>query len=472
MTGRETADRIVRARTRRDALATVGATGALVLAGCIGGGGDGNGNGNESEDANGGTTGNGDDDTVQIGISIPRSGGRNNEGEQMLQGYELAVHHINEGAAGATVEPFAEIGEDGGLLGRQLETVVADTESTGSGARESAGTLADDGVTMFTGGASADEGLAHQEVASDRELLYMGGFTPSAAVSGEGCTRYAFNEMYNAKMAADSLAPIVAQEMRDAETVNFAQLYPDNEFGDEFSAEIRDRFESIGDSWFHQRRESTREGERSYAADIETVVSGDPNLIVLNYYGLDAASALRELDEVVGPDVAVVVPLINRELARTAGSALEGVIGTVHWPPEPREEEGWALRVSHPFRDTFLANWDDVEGELDVPSPVSHLAYVQTCQYAAAVARAGTFDVDAVIGELEDHTYGYGMGDQTLRACDHQAMRTVPVVIGLPASEHQPGNFYQLSDLQASLGIGGSEPYPCDQSPAADCSLE
>jgi len=465
MRGSETGTTAGRPRTRREALGAVGAAGALVLAGCTGGGDDGSGD-------DGGTTTPDGEGAVRIGLSVAESGARNNEGEQMLAGYRVAAQHINEGTGGVTVEPFAEVGSEAGLLGRDVELVVEDSASTADGARRSAETLVDtEGVVMFTGGTSAVEGVSHQAVAAEAETLYMGGFTPSGTVSGESCTRYAFNEMYNARMAADSLAPIVGREMGTDSEVNFAQLYPGNDFGEEFSAEIRDRFTSIGEGWFHQVRESTREGERSYGTAIEDVLDTQPDLMILNYYGLDAANALRDFEEVADPDVGVVVPVFNRQFARTAGSALEGVIGTVHWPPESPDEEGWAANISHPFRDSFLANWNDPAGELDVPSPVSHLAYVQLCQYAAAVERAGTFDEDPVIAELEGHTYAYGMGEQTLRACDHQAMRTVPVVIGLPESEHQPGNFYRLSELQGSLGLGGSEPYTCDQSPAAFCGL-
>jgi len=456
-------------RTRREALGAVGATGALVLAGCIGGDDDG-GNGNGNGENSGGTTTDTDDDTVRIGLSLSQSGSRNNEGEQMLQGYELAAHHINEGTGGVTVEPFQAIGGDGGLLGRQIEFAVGDTESTGEGAEASATALVDEeDVVMFTGGSSADEGIAHQGVADDREILYMGGFTPGGGVSGENCSRYAFNEMYNAKMAADSLAPIVNREVDSDGDVAFAQMYPDNRFGEEFSTEIRNRFETLGDNWLHQVRESTRADERSYGSTVEDILATDPDLVVLNYYGLDAANALRDLEDRAESDLSVVVPVFNRQFARTTGSALEDVIGTVHWPPEPPGGSGWAIEASHPFRDRFLATWNDVENDLDAPSPVAHLAYVQLCQYAAAVSRAGTFDEDAVIGELEDHTYAYGMGDQELRACDHQAMRTVPVVLGLPEADHEPGNYYRLSPLQASLSLGGSEPYTCNQPPAAFC---
>jgi ABC-type branched-subunit amino acid transport system substrate-binding protein len=464
-----------RSATRRDALSAVGATGALVLAGCVGGGGDDSGgNGNGENETDSGTTDTNDGDTVRIGISIPQSGVRDNEGEQMLAGYQLAAKHINNGTGGVTVEPFTDIGGDGGLLGREVELVVGDTESTESGAQSSAETLIDDeGVQMFTGGASADEGLSHQEVAADRGVIYMGGFTPGNDIGGEACTRFAFNEMYNIKMAADSLAPIVGREVGLDSDVTFAQLYPETEFGNEFFTEIGERFSSLSSGWVQQGGVETREGERSYTSSLEQVLGDNLDLLFLNYYGLNAANALRDLNEFDTGDLTVVVPIFNREFARTAGDALQNVFGTVHWPPEPPSGEGWASgRATHPFRQTFVDTWEPGDVGVEVPSPVSHLAYVQLCQYAAAVSRAGTFDVDPVISELEGYSYDYGRGEQTMRACDHQAVRTVPVVRGLPPEQRQLGNFYALSELQSATTVGVSAAYDCDETPASNCSME
>lgn len=474
MTGNSPSSRDGRSPTRREALSAVGAAGALVLAGCAGGDGGGNGgNGDENGNDNG-TTDTPDGNTVRVGISIPESGPRNNEGEQMLAGYELAATHINEGTGGVTVEPFADIGEEGGLLGREVELVVADTESTGSGARESAQTLIDeDGVSMFTGGASADEGIAHQEVAGDREVVYMGGFTPGMDLGGEACTRLAFNEMYNPKMAADSLAPIVGRGVGINSNVTFSQLYPATDLGNEFFQQIGDRFNTLSPSWTQARGVETREGERSYTSSIEEVLTDDPDLLFLDYYGLSAANALRDLNEIDPQDLTVVVPIFNRQFARTAGEAIEGVFGTVHWPSQPQSEGGFASgRTQHPFQRTFLDTWAQSDSDISVPSPVSHLAYVQLCQWAAAVERAGSFDAAPVVNALENHTYDYGRGEQTLRQCDHQAVRVVPIVRGLPASEHEPGNYYELSEVQASTRFTVSAAYSCDEAPAADCSFQ
>jgi ABC-type branched-subunit amino acid transport system substrate-binding protein len=440
--------------TRRDVLATLGASGAFALSGCLGGDDDG--------DEGGGTTPTPDGDTIRIGVSIPEGGLWSNEGEQLLAGYRLAQQHINEGTGAVTAGPWDALG-DGGVLGNELELVVEDTRSRADGAREAAETLAADGVDMLTGGASAAEGVAHQAVADERELVYMGGFTPTGAVGGTSCSRYGFNEIFNPPMVAEAIAPVLAAEVGADADVNFAQLYPDTDVGAELSRTFRSRLEAIGDGWFHQYRDSTREGIQNFTTPVEELLARGPDLVVLNYYGFEADRTIRELlsqleaSEEHSPDeVDIVVPILNWVFARTAGSALDGVYGAVHW--DSRLEDSFSSRL--------VDTWSDTESDNEVPPPAAHLAYVQLCQYGAAAERAGSLEPSAVVPELEGYQYDVGHGQETLRECDHQAIRSVPVVRGLPADQQSGGAYYELLDTW------DGDAYSCDEPPAANCAME
>ena len=96
------------------------------------------------------------------------------------------------------------------------------------------------------------------------------------------------------------------------------------------------------------------------------------------------------------------------------------------------------------------------------------MAYAQTLQYAAAAERAGTFYPPEVIKQLEGHEYSnLGMGGETMRKCDHQAQRAVPVVKGLSDSEQSEGTFFDIVNLTQRGDLG----YGCDSGPAAKCDL-
>jgi ABC-type branched-subunit amino acid transport system substrate-binding protein len=194
-----------------------------------------------------------------------------------------------------------------------------------------------------------------------------------------------------------------------------------------------------------------------YAADIESV---DFDVIVLVLRGLDAVNALRAFREEF-PETDIVLPLASLEIAQTAGEAIDGVIGTAAWSP------AISSPLSDAFREAFREEYSSTTGSSKSapPSGPAHIAYTQTLQYASAVERAGTFDPRAVIGELEGHEYDAGLGPQTLRACDHQAMRRVPVVKGKPEVQHSYGTYYGL------VGEPADVQYACDSGPAANCSL-
>jgi ABC-type branched-subunit amino acid transport system substrate-binding protein len=422
----------------------MGASGTFLLAGCVG-------DGDETSD-NG-------DETIRIGVSIPQSGNdsRTVEGERLRDGYELAVQNINNGSGAITAEAWSDISGSGGILDRDVELVFEDTGGTESGASDAASTLASDGVDMLTGGAEHAEGVAHQSVAADEELIYMGGFVPSNAVGGESCTQYAFNEMFNPAIATNSLASVLADELGQDEIVNFMQLYLDNEFGDSFSRQFESSLEDVGPEWSMIRRDSASTGRRSYQDAINGVLETGPDMVVLNFYGRDGVNALRDFEELAGEDVTIVVPIIGPQMAEGAGSALEDVYGTTHW-----------LSGLSGFSDSFEAAWDS-DRSTENPSQMAHLAYVQVCQWAAAVERAGATDAGGVISELEGREYDLGLGAEFIRQCDHQAMRYAPVVRGFSDSQQSPGSYYELA---ASIpDAAGNPPYSCNGSPAWNCDL-
>lgn len=424
--------------SRREVLGAVGAAGSVSIAGCGILGGD-----DEETVA---------DDTITVGVSVPQEGRLSDEGDQLLDGYRLAVEHINNGGGAIADSPWADdINE--GILGENVELITENTGSTGDGAETSARTLVNEGIDLLTGGASAEEGLRHQVVAAEEETLYLGGYTPANNLGGSACTNVAFNEMYNPAMAANALVSTLDAALDHGGDLTFAQLYPNTESGRNLSLTFRSAFEGLG--WSHAERYRTREGTRDFSGAAGNALGTGSDLYVLNYSGLAAANAVRELVNQSDGDIIVVVPFLHREALANAGSALEGVYGTVPWTP--------ALDDS--FSQTFASAWDEGIAQNDTPTELAHLAYVQLCQFAAAAERAGSVETDAVVEELEGYQYDLGMGTQELRACDHQAMRGIPVVRGRSSAEQDPGSYADL------VGVSDDAAYPCDELPASDCQL-
>ncbi|QGX94644.1 hypothetical protein EI982_07485 [Haloplanus rallus] len=415
----------------------------------LGGSGDGGGGSEYSELGNYPIEG----DTATFGFTVPQSGPYAAEGEDELRGYELAVDHLNNGG-GWVDSRFDDLSGDG-VLDYRIDSVSGDTETDADTARQwAARMIRRDDAIMVSGGSSSAVTIAVQDLCQQERTVFMGCLTHSNYTTGRDCLRYGFREMFNVHMTGQALAPVLRDEY--GEGLQFYQLYADYSWG-RTQQESMNQFLSETAGWKQVDSVATPLGTSDYSSYLSEAANSGADVLVLNHYGLDGATSVSQaVDAGLAEDMELVVPLYNRPMAEAAGAAIEGVFGTV----------AWDAQIDNTPSQEFLQAFQD---EYDrVPSGVAHLAYAQTLQYAAAVERAGTFYPPEVIRQLEDYEYdNIGMGSETMRACDHQAQRAVPVVRGLPESEQRTGQYYELIDLTSRDELG----YGCDEGPAAECEL-
>ncbi|EMA23148.1 MULTISPECIES: ABC transporter substrate-binding protein [Haloarcula] len=396
-------------------------------------------------------------DSVTFGFNVASSGAYSTAGKQELRGFKLAVKHINNGGGWVTSEQYESPLDGDGLLDKDVEFAVEDTGGSSDTARSNAQRLVDsEEVIMLAGGTSSNSGLANQEVAAQNQVVYMATMANANSLTGIDCNRYSFREMYNNHMAAKALAPALSNEFGD--DVNYVKISQDNEWGQTLRDEMDTALGNLG--WAPVWDTTAQVGTTDYSQYAEDIESVDFDVIVLGLGGLDAVNALRAFREEF-PESNIVLPIASKDIARTAGDAIEGVIGTVAWSPAINSP------LSDTFRESFREEYGSSTGTSKSASPsgAAHIAYTQTLQYASAAERAGTFNPIDVIGALEGHEYDAGLGPQTLRACDHQAMRRVPVVKGKPEVQQSYGTYYGL------IGEPADVQYACDSGPAANCSL-
>ncbi|QLG60544.1 substrate-binding protein [Halorarum salinum] len=435
--------------TRRDVLKTSGAAGAVGLAGlagCTGGGG-----GGDSEyPALGNYPVEGD--TVTFGFNVPTTGPYSSEGEDELRAYQLAVEHLNNG--GGWVDDFGDLSGDG-VLDYEVDYVEGDTATDADTARESASRMIErDDVIMFSGGSSSATAIAMQGLAQEERVLFMCCLTHSNDTTGKDCQRYGFREMFNAYMTGQALAPVVTEDY--GSDLSFYQLYADYSWGQTQQESMRMFFEEAG--WSEVDSVATPLGESDYQSYLSEAASSGADALFLNHYGLDGANSLSQAVEAgIDQDMEIVMPLYNRPMAQGASQAIEGIYGTIAW--DSQIDNGPSNTFTEAFGEAYNGR---------VPSGPAQIAYAQTLQYAAAAERAGTFYPPEVISQLEGYEYdNIGMGAETMRACDHQAQRDIPIVRGLPESEQGDGQFFEVVNVTSRDDVG----YACDEGPAADCEL-
>lgn len=438
-------------QSRRDVLKTAGVAGMAGIAGlsgCLEGGG-----GGESEYPGLGNYPI-EGDTATLGFNVPQTGPYQEEGADELRAYELAVEHLNNG--GGWVDLWSDLSGDG-VNGYQIDYVTGDTATDADTARESASRMVErDGVIMFAGGSSSATAIAQQKLAQQEKVVYMCCLTHSNDTTGGDCVRYGVREMFNAYMTGQALAPIVTAEYGDG--LEFYQLYADYTWGQTVETSIREFFGEAG--WSEVDSVPTPLGTDDYSTFLSGAVDSGADVLFLNHYGLDGSNSVSQaIDQGVNEEMEIVVPLYNVPMAAGAGGAIEGVFGTDGWDANLDNEP------TRLFADAFVERYGTV------PSSPARLAYSGTMLYAAAVERAGTFYPPEVIRELEGYEWDNGgLGEEVLRACDHQAMRDILVVRGLSAAEQDPtaGRYWEVVEQASYPDQVG---YGCDSGPAAGCEL-
>jgi ABC-type branched-subunit amino acid transport system substrate-binding protein len=459
-----------RSLKRRDLLKAAGAStvGIAGLAGCSGNGGEQTDGGGGDQTGGGDTDSGGDGgsedypalgnypiegDTAIFGFNVPQSGPYASEGQDELRAYQLAVKHLNEGG-GWVDSQFDDLSGDG-VLDYTIDYVDGDTATDADTARQSASRMIQrDNAIMVSGGSSSAVAIAVQGLCQNENVLFMACLTHSNDTTGKDCARYGFREMFNAYMTGQALAPVVAEEY--GEDLTFYQLYADYSWGQTQQASM-EKFMTEVAGWEQANSVATPLGTSDYQSYLSEAANSGADVLILNHYGLDGANSVQQaVDAGIDEDMEILVPLYNRPMAEAAGGAIEGIYGTVAWDSQIDNEP------SNQFTQAFQDEYDRV------PSGPAQLAYAQTLQYAAAVERAGTFYPPEVIKQLEDYEYdNIGMGAETMRACDHQAQRDVPVVQGLPESEQESGRYFDIINITSREELG----YACDEGPAAECEL-
>ncbi|WP_276273088.1 substrate-binding protein [Haloarcula litorea] len=438
--------------SRRQLLKTAGAAstiGLTGLAGCSGDGGGGGGGGGSEYPALGNFPVEGD--TVTFGFNVPTSGPYSSEGQDELRAYNLAKDHLNNG--GGWVDSFPDLSGDG-VLGKTVESVEGDTATDADTARQSAQRMINrDNAVMISGGSSSAVAIAVQGLCQEEKVMFMACLTHSNDTTGKDCARYGFREMFNAYMTGQALAPVLEREYGSDN--QFYQLYADYSWGQTVQESMNQFLTEIG--WEQIDSVPTPLGTSDFSSYLSEAANSDADVLLLDHYGLDGANSVSQaVDAGLDEDMEIVVPLYNRPMAQAAGGAIEGVFGTIAWDSQIDNEP------SNSFTQAFEEEYERV------PSGPAQLAYAQTLQYAAAVERAETFYPPEVIRELEGYEYSnIGMGEELMRACDHQAQRAIPVARGLPESEQSSGNFIEIVELTAREDVG----YSCDSGPAAECEL-
>ena len=350
---------------------------------------------------------------VKIGLNYPKTGPYSVQGLAQLRAAEMAVEEINQ---------------VGGILGRNVELVVRDSQSKANLAKKNVEELIDnEGVEMIFGGSSSAVAIAGGKAAKSRGKLYFGTLTYSKATTGVQGHKYIFRECYNAWMGAKVLSEYLKEHFSGK---RYFYVTADYTWGWTTEASIR-KFSRTLDRKRHKRVLTPFPGatRKNFKEALKKAASSRAEVLVLVLFGKDMADAVKLATEMgLKKKMSIVVPNLTLGMAASAGpKVMEGVVGALPW--------SWKV----PFTYNYTKGMAFVENfgikYKSYPSTSAASAYTIMYQYKEAVERAGGFDTKAVIAMLEGHKYTLLKDEQVWRAFDHQSIQTVYAVRCKPEAQ-------------------------------------
>lgn len=334
-------------------------------------------------------------ETIKLGGLLPLSGRAADLGITCKQGAELAVEEINA---------------QGGVLGRKLELLVADSKATVQEATSIAKRYVQkDRVNILFGVVSSAVSLAIGEIAKQEKVVFMDTVGSTDTLTKEKWNRYVFRSGTCNSQEANSLALYAA---KDKKLVRYYNIGPDYEYGrtmwEIFKTRVKEqnpKAEFVGEQW-------PKLFVPDYTPFINAILSAKPDAVFCTLWGGDLVAFIKQakpyglFDKMkwivaTGADLTVVKQL-GKEMPA-------GIIADqryyFHWPNTKRNQA---------FVKAYYAKYKDY------PSAWAAEGYDGVYFLAEAMRKAKSTDTEKLVAALEGLSIDAPRGKATLRKEDHQ----------------------------------------------------
>ena len=374
--------------------------------------------------------------SVFVGVSLPRTGTYAVQGEDELKGVELALEHINSG------DPLMRkiaTGLTKGLLGKQIEHGVADSEAKPNTAVQN-GTkfINDNKAILLVGCVSSAEAVAMNKLAQREHVIYLPLLSGSNDTTGKDCVRYSFRQCFYAQTAAAALTPVIVKQLGKNKKIAF--LTPDYTYGHT----VRQSFETATKEqggWTVATNQVCPLGASDYSSYLLNIANSGADVFININFGNDAVQSIKQAKQFGVLDKTTLVVAYNTPfLARDVGPDLmQGVYAsTDFW---------WTLEDKYPLAKEFVAAFEKKYNYK--PEWSANSGYMSLALWADAVTRAGSFYPPDVIKAYEAGKPTQStVGEVRFRPEDHQLIRPVIIERGKKKADMKnPDDYYEIVEI-------------------------
>ena len=306
---------------------------------------------------------------IKIGASISMTGTYAKPGIYQKEGYELCVQEAND---------------KGGLLGRKIDLVVYDDQSTpATGQRLYEKLITEDKVDVVMGPYSSAISEAVANVTEKYKKVMVAPLAATTSIFKKG-RKYIFMVISPAEVYLEGLVDIAAKRgLKTIAIVNEDTLFP--------------KTAANGTAEFAKKRglqivlqEAYPKGNTDFSALLTKIKAANPDVIAASTYFDDAVALTRQMKELnvtpkmygvtVGGDLPEFYDLLKQNA--------EYIYGATQWEPT----------LPYPGQKEFMASYQKKFNH--EPSYHAAAGYAGCVLYLDAVRKAGTLDADKVREQL------------------------------------------------------------------------
>ncbi len=299
-------------------------------------------------------------DTIKIGNYAAITGKDGTFGDSSTKATRLAIDEINAA---------------GGVLGKQIELLVEDTQSKpGEAATVVKKLITRDKVVALIGEVTSSRSLEGAGVAQAFKIpmLSPSATNPAVTATGDYIFRACFIDPFQGSVLA-TFAKNKLKARRAAVLTSISSAYSTG-LGDVFTKEFP------GDGATIVSHQKFAEGDKDFKAQLTAIKAANPEIIFVPAYYTEVALIAKQARE-----LGLTIPLMGGdgweapELVEIAGSAIEGCYYSTHYSAESPDEK------TQTFVKKYRARFDN-----RTPDGMAALGYDAAYILVDAIRRAGT----------------------------------------------------------------------------------
>ena len=256
-------------------------------------------------------------DTIKVGVVLPLSGGAGPQGKNVVQAIQSMAALINE---------------DGGVLGKKIEILARDDESTPAVGVSRATELIGQGVSVVLEGYNSPVTLAMQPVLARAGMLDITSISKADPIlSGEGNPLAIRLNSSNAQDGA-----VIAKYIADNKARRVAFLTENDAYGTGAQASVEAELGKLGHAYEKVAEEKFPFAQADFRVALTNIRAANPDItVVFNANeGLGMPATIRQARQSrLGGKLVAAVGIVAPSVIAVAGEAANGLVGAdIYFP--------------------------------------------------------------------------------------------------------------------------------------------